>query len=211
LANIIFQEELTKLLLLYYPSLAPKYDEKPMQKQRLFSKMRISRGERDQNLELDKHLKAICHWLKISYTTQLEVVRYGKFQFSGGHVLNSRLSETQGRHVQRSSRYFEGEKWTGIVFGEALAFYHIVEHSQSVVVCQPLWVSQILNCLRGKWSHDIQVLPVSLLQSLVGIFCYHDNVYVLRKHPGLTLFNEEEKGLKERHDSELNGSDDEYD
>jgi hypothetical protein len=208
LANIIFQEELTKLLLLYYPSLAPKLDKKSIQKQRLFSKIRISREEGNQNLELDKHIKVICKWLKIPYSHELEVVRYGKYQFSGGHVLNSRLSETQGRHPQRLSCYFEGTRDEVVVFGEALAFYHIVEHSESVVVCRPLHdLSKILNCLMGKWYNDIQVLSVSSLQSLVGIFCYHNNVYVLRKHPGLTLLNEEEKGLEE---SELDGGDDEY-
>jgi hypothetical protein len=212
LANIIFQEELTKLLLLYYPSLAPKSDKKSVHKQRLFSKMKISRGERNQNLELDKHIKVICKLLDIPYTAQLEVVRYGKFQFSSGHVLNSRLSETQGRQPQRSSRYFEGKRGVNVVFGEALSFYHIAEHSQSVVVCQPLRVSKILNCLRGNWHHDIQVLPVSSLHSLIGLFCSHDYVYVLRKHPGLISLNEEEKGLEEsQEERELDGSDDEYD
>jgi hypothetical protein len=51
---------------------------------------------------------------------------------------------------------------------------------------------------------------VSSLQSLVGIFSYNGNVYVLRKHPGLTLLNEEEKGLEENghRDGELDGDDD---
>jgi hypothetical protein len=39
---------------------------------------------------------------------------------------------------------------------------------------------------------SIEVLPVSKITSIVGIWCSEKWVYILRKHPGLSLLNVEE-------------------
>jgi len=37
-------------------------------------------------------------------------------------------------------------------------------------------------------------LPVTAIDSIVGVWNYNERVYILRKHPGLTMLNAEETG-----------------
>jgi len=210
LANIIYERELVKLLLLYYPSLGSQAVVKPPYDKKFMQKIRVLQGERMPHQELYTYLENISLWLKIEFTSDLEVVRYGKFCFSEGNVLRTRLSENPGKSSARSYRYFEAVGNQGnLVFGEGLAFFEIVEHSQKLVVYQPLaQVTKSLSVLHGKWSGDIAVLPVSSLHSLVGIFCVGKTVYILRKHPGLEFLDEADKG-KEVDQTDINELNDE--
>ena len=109
-------------------------------------------------------------------------------------MLRSQLSETRGKVPQRSARYFEAETSDGKpVFGEALAFFELLETKQLVAVYHPVSnCQQVLKTWRGIWSGKIEVLPASAIHSLVGIWFYESRVYILRKHPGLNLLSEEE-------------------
>ena len=201
LANIIFEKELVKLLLLYYPALDPT----PAQQANvsappcaLHKEIKILKKEIKSSPEFHQHIHAICDWLNISFDAELALCRWGKFRLQMGHVLRSRLSETRGKCPPRSARYFEAYNHNSgeIVFGEALAFFEVQETNDVLVVYHQLsGCEQVLQKWRGVWSNDIKVLPVSKITSLVGIWCYQKWVYILRKHPGLALLNVEESGI----------------
>jgi hypothetical protein len=194
LANIIYDRELLKTLLLCYPSL--NSPEKPLKEKILMQAIRISKAERKPDQELYKHIEAICLWLRCKFNCDLDIHRYGKICLPGGTTLRSRLSENRGKPPTRSSRYFEGKKQAGSFFGEALAFFKLVQNSQLVMVYQPLVnIQHMLTAVRGNWSGKIEVLPVSALSSLIGILCFSEKVYVLRKHPALFWLTDEEKGV----------------
>ena len=209
LANIIFERELVKLLLLYYPELdsSPLAHQAniPTRKNGLHVEMKILKREIKSSQEFHQHIHAICDWLNIDFDPELELRRWGKFRLQMGHILRSRLSETQGKHPSRSARYFEAQNdGSGkIVFGEALAFFEVQETNDLVVVYQPLTgCEQQLNRWRGVWSNKMEVLPVSKVTSIVGIWCHKKFVYILRKHPGLTLLNVEETGKGDEDEDE---------
>jgi len=50
----------------------------------------------------------------------------------------------------------------------------------------------VLNKWRGVWSNTAKVLPVSKIQSVVGIWPAKTWIYILRKHPAVSLLSEEE-------------------
>ena len=56
----------------------------------------------------------------------------------------------------------------------------------------------------GKWGSEIQVLPVSSIHAIVGIWEYEvsKNVYILRKHPGLEWLTPEERNIREEEEEE---------
>jgi len=81
------------------------------------------------------------------------------------------------------------------VFGEALAFFELLGKKQLLVVYNPLiQCNQVLNKWRGVWSNTVKVLPVSIIQSVVGIWPAKTWIYILRKHPSLAWLMEEESG-----------------
>jgi len=199
LANIIYEKELVKLLLLYHPSLDPQPKVKPAGRNstKLIGKVRISKKENVPGQEVYKNLETICLWLKMDFTSDLEVYRYGKFCLPGGIVLASKLSENKGKPPARSARYFEAQYQGTTIFGEALAFFEIVEHTQYVVIYQRFTdVKQVLSSLRGKLSTNVEIMPTSALNSIIGILHFKDRerVYFLRKHLGLAFLTEAEKG-----------------
>ena len=72
----------------------------------------------------------------------------------------------------------------------------MVETQQLLVVYNPLHeCQQVLKKWRGTWKDTIEVLEVSQIQSIVGIWSGGQWVYVLRKHPGLNLLSDEECGV----------------
>jgi hypothetical protein len=200
LANILLERELVKFLLLYYPSLEPPSAHRSNispNTYKLQNQIKILKKERNVNHDFYSHLHAICLWMNQDFDVELELRRWGKICLPGGNILRSRLSETRGNYPARSARYFEAQK-SGIahpVFGEALAFFEVVEEDKWLVVYHPLVNCQsIFGKWRGTWSKSIEVLPTSTICSIVGIWTYFDKVYVLRKHPGLTMLSEEENG-----------------
>ena len=81
------------------------------------------------------------------------------------------------------------------VFGEAMAFFELLEKKQLLVVYNPLiQCQQVLKKWRGVWSNTVEVLPVSIIQSIVGIRPATAWIDILRKHPGLAWLTEEESG-----------------
>jgi len=105
------------------------------------------------------------------------------------------LSETNGHHPSRSAQYVEAQK-DGLaepVFGEALAFFEVVETHQLLVVYHAVGdCHQTLRRWRGTWKKEVNVMPVSAIHSVIGIWSSPKRVYILRKHPGLSLLSAEE-------------------
>jgi hypothetical protein len=210
LANIIYEKELVKLLLLYYPSLDPSPAQKPKTSENLCipqSEIKILKMEQNGSQDFHNHVYAICHWLHRDFDSQLEMHRWGKIRLPGGNVLRSRLSETRGKPPSRSARYFEaqGSSNSGPVFGEALAFFEVKETKQLLVVYHPLGnCNQVLKKWRGVWLDTMEVLLASKIQSIVGIWSYQSRVYILRKHPALSLLTEEQTGRESGDNDEEN-------
>lgn len=52
--------------------------------------------------------------------------------------------------------------------------------------------------VQGRWAKDneIKVIDCKYIHDVVGVWkaTHSDNIYVLRKHPGLQHLNEEERG-----------------
>jgi len=195
LANLIYERELIKLLLLYFPELNVLPEKKPSES-RFIQKLKISKKEKDDNEELYHHLEAICLWIGQPLNLDLKVQRYGKFQLLNGFVLRSKLSEDHGKPPARSSCYFEAFTKGSLVFGRALAFYEVAENNKNelLMVYQPLHkVMKVLTALRGVWSNSMAVLPVKDLHNLIGILTLEKKIYILRKHPGLQWMSDEEK------------------
>src|ERR1700728_3279433 len=198
LANILYERELIKILLLRYPSL----DSSPTCQMNTSGNMcipqneiKILKREQKNSQEFHSHLNAICLWLGINFDPELEIRRWGKIRLSEKSLLRSRLSETQGKAPSRSARYFEAERRGDgkPTFGEALAFIEVQKTKQLLVVYSPVInCQQVLKKWRGVWSDKIEVLPASTIHSIVGIWPYESRVYILRKHPGLSLLSEEE-------------------
>lgn len=55
----------------------------------------------------------------------------------------------------------------------------------------------------GKWSNRISVLPASRIIDIVGVFAWgEERIHILRKHPGLSMLNAEDRGLEEEEGSD---------
>lgn len=200
LANIIFEKELVRDLLLYYPSLdlsTTHLSQTSLNTHTLRKEIKILKREQNTGQDFYHHLQAICLWLQKDLNFSLKLRRWGKLCIPGGAVLRSRLSETQGNYPSRSARYFEARKndVAAPIFGEALAFFEVVEIQQVLVLYHSVSkMQQVLRRWRGVWSEDIEVLPASAICGIIGIWCHQKMVYILRKHPGLALLSTEECG-----------------
>src|ERR1700683_5865764 len=74
LANIIYEKELIKILLLLYPSLDLSTTSEPTASKHIHApqnQIRILKKERKNDQEFQSHLQAICHWLKIGFDLEL--------------------------------------------------------------------------------------------------------------------------------------------
>jgi hypothetical protein len=201
LANIIYEREMVKILCLYYPSLDLLSTYQLKASKDAFtpqSSINILKREQKNSEEFHSHMRAICLWLGIDFDAELKVYRWGKVRLPDGKLLRSQLNETRGKTPSRSARYFEAQKSGDSmpVFGEALAFFELLEEKKLVVVYQPLHqCQQVLKAWRGLWLNTIEVLPVSMIQSIVGILSATSSwIYIQRKHPGLALLSDEESG-----------------
>jgi hypothetical protein len=57
-----------------------------------------------------------------------------------------------------------------------------------------------LGACRGtQWSNDIRIAKVSTILDIVGIWNspINKHIYILRKHPGLSLLTAEERGQRD--------------
>lgn len=196
LANIIFEKELVKLLLLYYPHLEVDQPKLFAKKIKLFQEIKISKRDHATSQTLSQQLQAIRHLLKMNLNSELPVRRWGKVRLAGGSVIRSCLSETQGKTPDRSACYFEAQvEGSQPVFGQAIVFFEVLETKQQLVVYHPV-INLHLSLKRwvGNLSKRMEVLPVSALVALIGVWNWGESVHILRKHPGLEMLTPEESG-----------------
>jgi hypothetical protein len=107
LANIIYERELVKLLLLYYPHLNLHAPSKPKQPGP-FKEMKILKKEKQSGQEYYNQLQMICESLNEDFDPENdEWCRWGKMHLPNGYVLSSKLAELQRKPSDRSSRYFQ--------------------------------------------------------------------------------------------------------
>ena len=81
-----------------------------------------------------------------------------------------------------------------------MTFNKAREFNEGLVVYYPvLRIESKYGALRGEWGTEPQVLPLSMVSAIVGIWQREDsrNVYILRKHPGLDWLSPEERSLRE--------------
>ena len=81
-----------------------------------------------------------------------------------------------------------------LIFGEALAFYELLQNHELLVVYRSLTNQmKVLNMWRGTWAQDICVLPVKNITDKIGIWKMPDSanayVWILQKHPGLAMLS----------------------
>lgn len=198
LASILYERQLTNLLLHYYPALQPNHQS--VSRGVLFSIFTIRKKERAPGQEFFNHLQVILAKEQIDFDVSFVLKRYGKFKPSGEGVLHSRLVEQDKEKKTRCHRWFEAHQGTQIIFGEALAFYKAIGLREPVVVYYPLVnVESKVGTLRGQWGTSLQVLPISYIAAIVGIWEYAENgtIYMLRKHPGLEWLTPEERDTPE--------------
>lgn len=205
MANIFFERELIKVLLLYHPELAPRqpHPDKPT----LFGHIKILKKEKQPGEELYGQLTSLCeHYPELDvFDSTLNLKRFGKCNLSNGRVLSSRLSEAISNKVnQRSRCHFElhihgSDK---PVFGRALAFFEIVigETKKQLVVYNALAnVHQTLHVWRGEWSDRIKFMDAVKISDLIGTYEHKLEgtwrVYPLRKHPTFDWMSDAEKGI----------------
>lgn len=92
LANIIFERELVKTLLLYYPALesSSAHDANISKKTSILkTHMRILKHEQNSSPEFHTHIQAICNVLDVEFNAELQISRWGKFRLPEGSVLRS--------------------------------------------------------------------------------------------------------------------------
>jgi hypothetical protein len=103
-----------------------------------------------------------------------------------------------------------------IIFGEALAFYELLQRDNELLVVYHNLTSQknVLGHWTGIWSQDISVLPVKNITGKIGIWDRPRNgpySWMIRKHPGLAMLSaaETEKTQENEGSEDMdNGEDD---
>jgi hypothetical protein len=199
MANIFYEKEIVKALLLYYPQL--QWIDKPGDKPILFGKIAIKAEEKKGGQPVFCQVEAIFESVKAlgQFDITLFKSRWGKCNLSNGRVLSSTLSEgSSGDKIKRSRCHFEAQM-QGVdqpIFGKALAFFHMEKTNQNMVVYHQLVkMEKTLNVWRGTWAEKLEVLDVTQIGDIIGIWAYNDNVYPLRKHPGSQWMSQEEAGI----------------
>lgn len=198
LAGLVYEQQLTRMLSLYYPQLNTSLASKP--KPPLFSKCPIIKKDFTPGTLLYEHIQAISRVQNISLHYKSDLQQWGKLRLTSGVVLNSQkfeLKPTSKTH--RSHRYFEAIESSSneLFFGEAIAFYSGTTLSSSIVVYYQLTnIEKTLGTIKGVWSKDLHVLPINCITDVVGIWNF-EGVYILRKHPGLEWLSLSERGVAE--------------
>ena len=102
-----------------------------------------------------------------------------------------------------------------IIFGEALAFYQLLQEDNKLLVVFHNLTNQknVLGYQMGTWSQDISVLPVKNITNKVGILNRPWNqpgCWILRKHPGLAMLSaaETEKTEEREEGEDMNDGED---
>jgi len=199
MANLFFEKELIKVVQLYYPYLGNHqvHGSKPI----FFGRIRITQKERCNGQGFYHQLETIFQSQKElgDFDPKYEAIeRWGKCNLHNGRVLTSTLSEAIGNQ-SRSRCHFEAHV-NGVsqpIFGKALAFFGVAQARKHLVIYHQLVkVQRTLNVWRGEWSEKLEVMDVSHIVDIIGIWGYNNCVYPLRKHPALTFMSNEEKGIE---------------
>ncbi|KAI0062672.1 hypothetical protein BV25DRAFT_1803365 [Artomyces pyxidatus] len=194
-ANLIFEDQLVTVTVLKFPFLLIKAGKTV--KKLTMQEFKILKREILHSREYFEHVQLLCAFIEEPFNITIPLRRWGKYNLQNGNTVRSRLSEEKADHVPRSARYFEArldDPKADPVFGEALAFYEVVEKQEVYVVYHQLVEVDIVFGIqwRGQWSDQISILPCSKIYSLIGIWC-GKKVYILRKHPGLDLLSSTDK------------------
>jgi len=202
MANIFFEKELIKVLLLYYPGLetGKQHHEKP----KLFGDIRILKRERHPGEQFYNQLASVFQYQPQlgEFDPTFEIKRFGKCNLPNARVLGSMQSEAiSNRGNQRSRCYFElhNKGSNQPKFGRALAFFELAfqEKKQNLVVYNPLEiVYSKFNIWRGKWSENVNVTDIMNISDLIGVFEHNSRVYPLQKYPALDWMANDEKGIE---------------
>jgi hypothetical protein len=203
MANIFFEKELVKVLLLYYPELetGQQHDhEKP----KLFGHIRILKRERHPGEQFYNQLTSVFENQPQlgEFDPTFEIKRFGKCNLPNAKVLGSMKSEAiSNRANQRSRCYFELHNKDGNQpkFGRALAFFELAfeERKQNLVVYNPLEiVCSKFDIWRGKWSENVNVTDIMNISDMIGVFEHNSRVYPLQKYPAFDWMANEEKGIE---------------
>ena len=224
LANQIFDKELIKILMLYYPDLDTERKNVDATQFKLMQKQKVSHKHVDQRV--NKEIEAIGNRLgKNVQEENIPYERWGKLKLKNGKVLQSELSISKSKS-SRISPWFEvcklrikykfkvkystlqthdnlNQPISHITFGKALAFYELkVDEKQIFLVVYNALsdVTRPLGQIRGQWQTSISVLEIEFVQDIVGIWVSPkkaERVYVLRKHPGLEMLTSNECGIED--------------
>ncbi|TEB24831.1 hypothetical protein FA13DRAFT_1906043 [Coprinellus micaceus] len=197
LSNIIVEQEIIRVLSLYYPELTHKgATTTNTTRSDTRQKIRISKSE-NLSEELAHHLSAIFRDPFITWLTHLGQGRNSEGKTSG-------TLQPTNQHKQ--------------MFGEVISFYAITNADNETVevavyrplvdVCQPL-----KTVIQGRWPSasakvKIAAVEVESICTIVGIWAapQSENIYILRKHPGLLMLTPLERGIQE--DTERDEMDD---
>ena len=104
-----------------------------------------------------------------------------------------------------------------LIFGEALAFYELLQKNNEIlVVCRYITHQmKVLGMWRGRWSQDICAFSVRKIIDKIGIWQMphaDDDAYVwiLQKHPGLEMLSDAETEQREENkvNEDMDGEDD---
>ena len=106
LANIIYEKEVVKVLLLYYPTLYPNSQSVTESRSKVFQPIVILQREQKEGQEFMQHLLALNEYLGVDHGAD-NFVRYGKFRLSNGRTLRSELSESRMKSLTRLASFFE--------------------------------------------------------------------------------------------------------
>ena len=195
MANIFYEKEIIKALLLYYPQL--QCMNKQSDKAILFGKIAIKAEEKKEGQPFYCQVAAIFRSVRVLGPLDITLFksRWGKCNLSNGRVLSSTLSEGTGDMTKRSRCHFEAQGVDKPIFGKALAFFQMEQTKQNIVVYHQLVkMEKTLNVWRGTWSEKLEVLDVTQIADIIGVWTYNNNVYPLRKHPGSQWISKEEAG-----------------
>jgi hypothetical protein len=205
MANIFFEKEVIKALLLYYPDLIPKQEKN--QKPMFFKRLNVLKRERKPGQAFYVQMQTIFQsYMELGeFDCNFPIKRWGKCNLSNGRVLSSVLSETSGGQCRRSSCHFEAQSQMHgqPIFGKALGFFEIEESKHCLVAFHKLVNKQkTLGIWRGKWSNTIEILEVAAIVDVIGVWAYGSRVYPLRKYPGLNWLSSEERFIEDGDDWE---------
>jgi hypothetical protein len=103
-----------------------------------------------------------------------------------------------------------------LIFGEALAFYELLQKNHELLVVYRPITNQmkVHNMWRGTWAQDICVLPVKNIVDKIGIWkmphAANAYIWILQKHPGLAMlsFEETERVDENEVDEDMESEDD---